>query len=312
MKLLCVLNCCGIRGLERVDLYVKHLQSLLAQDFDDFRVVVSGACSTRACKQVLNKHLGNRVSYNWTRRKLTVNICYNQTVRVCERYFGPFDAHVYLDSGIDVAPYPTMLRDMHDRMTQQRCAMVAARVSTDSGYEWAGIEPGNDGEFLMPVGKACNLHCQAFHRSLWDAYGDSLPDIFIGDTTESVLSFLCAGVNRRWLILGKPEVFHEHSMDGPSSGHERGCWNNPSKALLFPELGNVITLATKGQEYGLGYEECQSWVNHRPEKFTKDGNAKDERLVPFIRDNLFIGSRKLKMRDGVEFCYADMESEFVP
>jgi hypothetical protein len=321
MKLLVVFCTCGIRGIERIELYVKHVTHLLEQRHDDFRVAVSGACNTEPCKRVLKAKFGDKISYNWTHRKLTVNVCFNQTVRLMERRFGPFDAHVYVDSGIDVAPYPTMLQDMDQRMQgrhpdpalTRKCAMVAVRADNDQGFEFVGMSGNHEGDWIVPVGKACNLHCQAFHRSIFDAYGNVLPDIFVGDTTESTFSFLCAAVNRRWLILGKPEVHHEHSMDGPSSGHQRGGWNDPSKLLLFPDrCPHMEYVCAAGKPFGLGYEEChiprgnerQWWLIHDPSKFDKDGNALDERLLPFLRNNLYLQEHV--------FSYSAMESIFVP
>ena len=115
-KLLVILNCCGIRGCERMDLYVKHVESLLAQDFPSFDVAVSGACNTEACKRVLRHKLGDRVSYNWTNKKYTVGITFNQTVRTMEKAFGPYEAHVYVDSGIDVGVDKQLLHKMDNRM----------------------------------------------------------------------------------------------------------------------------------------------------------------------------------------------------
>ena len=45
-KMLVVYNTCGFSGRESVDWYIKCINSILEQDFEDFRVVVSSVGNT--------------------------------------------------------------------------------------------------------------------------------------------------------------------------------------------------------------------------------------------------------------------------
>ena len=51
--ILVVYNICGIRSTENIDYYIRAIQSILAQDFDRFDVVVSGCMSNSGTKEIL-------------------------------------------------------------------------------------------------------------------------------------------------------------------------------------------------------------------------------------------------------------------
>ena len=298
-KLLCVINLCGIRGRERFDRYIRHIHSLLRQDGDGFRVVVSGCCNTRICKKVMHDKLGSKVSYNWIDQVLPVFVTCNHTVEQCVDRWGAFDGYVYIDSGVDVGdgPWPheedertqvflnlwDRLETSHKDVPDRANAMVAVGVDEDTGYEWWGLRPPRGEDFVIPVGRTINLHRQAFSEELRQAYGRILPDVFASDTGESIFTFMTAAINRRFLLMGKPTVRHEHSMDGASVGF-RG------KPLTFKiEMDEFRRrIFEEGKQLGFGYEECQSIAPHDPSKYDADGNCTEPELKDWIRRNMFL------------------------
>jgi hypothetical protein len=332
-KLLCIFNVCGVRGLERLDRYVRHIESCLRQEGDGWRVVVSGCCSTRTCKSVLRQKLGNRVSFNWIDQVLPVFTTCNHTVDQCVQRWGAFDGYVYLDSGVDIGagPWPHeedervgVFRNLHQRirsevvamsnveisdggflhdvpcegMLHSQNAMVAVGVDEDTGYEWWGLRPPRGEDFVIPVGRTINLHSQAFSEDLRQAYGRILPDVFASDTGESIFTFMTAAIGRRFLLMGKPTVRHEHSMDGASVGF-RG------KPLTFKiEMDEFRRrIFDEGKRVGFGYELCQQVLPHDPSLYDSEGNCLTAGpLRAFIRDNMFLRPE--------EFSYESVKHTF--
>ena len=96
-----VINFCGLRGLERVDKYLQHTNSLLKQEHDSFRVVASGCLSTSHCKRILKEKLGDRVSYNWITARVPVGTSFNHSVLQAVKAFCPAEGYVFVDSGVD-------------------------------------------------------------------------------------------------------------------------------------------------------------------------------------------------------------------
>lgn len=300
-RLLVVFNVCGIRGLERLDKYVDNIEGLLAQNHKDFKVAVSGCLSTRQCQAVLNNRFKGRVALNWIHERWPVNVTFNHTVMKCLETYGVFDGVVYVDSGIAVqerttqapdgpeliAERKTLLSRMDAKMLQG-FAMVAAHVDEDNGFDWCRIAM-QDQDYVLPMGQSCNLHIQLFSKALVDAFdGKLLPDIFTGDTSESVFPFMCGVVGGGFCILRKPVIHHTHSMDGAHCGFRGRQW----PFVLFPDVTDMRYICDVGHPYGFGYEECQKFCVHDPAKYT-DGKANDDRLLPFMKQYLYLPTSKL-------------------
>ena len=122
--------------------------------------------------------------------------------------------------------------------------------------------------------------------------------------------FLAASVKTKWAIMKDVMVFHRHGMDGgtsflPHKDHwspEHGnTWNNllcGRNALDFVE--NEEALAA-----GLGYEECNNIMMHRPEAYDGEGYAKyPEKLQEQIMKWFFLTKEELD--------YDNISCDFIP
>jgi hypothetical protein len=288
--------------LERIDKYLVHISSLLAQDHDSFRVVVSGCLSTSHCKRILCEKLGSKVSYNWITARVPVGVSFNHSVLQAVKEFGPAEGYVYVDSGVDCG-FSGMLAKMDERRLEGH-AMVHVHVDEDTGFEWNGIHmPADGSDLVVPIGHSCNLHMQMFGHELLEAYGKLMPDVFASDTSESIFTFMCAAIRRKMMILGGPVIRHQSMMDGASSGFQRG------QVPFRPAVTNLKKLSDEGWHCGFGYEECSGVCLHDPAKYGHDGFLVSEDLrvglLNFIKTKMFL-------QEPHEYDYVDIEHEWTP
>lgn len=296
-KLLIVFNTCGIKR-ESPSLYVKHIKSILDQKNVDFHIAVSSCMNSEECIEYVTSLLGDKVSYNLIKNKLPISVTFNDTVDQCIKNIGEFENYMYIDSGIDFEQNTMAISDLMKIHESGPYSMTCARTDDDMGFDdWFGTDQlGNSifsrGDLVVPVGKAANLHAQIFSSEHLKAYKKILPDIFAGQCMESVFSFMCAAINKKWIISSNIIVKHITGMDGPSSGFspaefvmERSMprWNH-----LFRTSESIVDIIGRGIEYGMGYEENQSIVMHNDDQYDENGFCKNNKLSSFIRDNLYL------------------------
>lgn len=304
--LLAVYNTCGISGEENISYYKKAIAGLLDQSKKNMRVVVSGCLNNKKTKQDLKNTFGNLISYSFIDERLPVNVTFNKTVQESVKNFGRFKGYLYLDSGIDLSHDNIAVEHLFYLHTNGNYGMTASRTDTDAGtfvwfnegkhsYDESGQEKlFQKNHLVIPVGKALNLHCQIFDDSIFDNFNQKLmPDIFASHCTESTFSYLCAAIDKKFIVHKDVIAKHLTSMDGPSSGFNPELNGFPSWAHSFkmPSPETMINLIKNPEaiECGFGYEECRNVLKHNPEKYSKDGRCLDpDRLKKFINENLFL------------------------
>ena len=102
-KLLVVFNTCGLKGYNHNNHYIEHLNSVLQQDFDDFKVVVSECKTNPQHRNELEKTLDTadrKLFYHYIDDLHTVNVTFNKAVKSMVSLLGEFDGYLYLDSGV--------------------------------------------------------------------------------------------------------------------------------------------------------------------------------------------------------------------
>ena len=305
MKLLAVLNICGISGRQNTSYYVDTIRSLLMQSSymeKNLHIAVSSCASLPETRLNLERSFGQYVTFNWIPGRYPLGVTFNDTVDQCVKHFGAFDGYLYIDSGVSLWGQWDLVKFMADWHRESKAAISAVMTSNDTGFEWWGI-PYEPGVYTLPVGRAFNMHFQIFDEEWRKAYGRILPDLFASDTSESVFTFMAAGIKKKVQIHRSVSVLHCHSMDGASSGF-RG-------KIVFPGVPGQKTLDqiyAEGRELGFGYEECspeKKWM-HDPGKFTAD--TQEALDAPALRD--FI-AHELYVHPPI-FDYNHIHREFVP
>lgn len=305
-KLLIVYNTCGIRQNENLGYYIRALNSLLDQSENDHQIVISGCLHREEIKTKIKTAFGNRIAYSFTNQKLPVNVTFNKTVQKAVEKFGNFKGYLFIDSGINFSHDKNAIKNLFHTHCSGDYAMTASRTNTDAGtFLWFNEgknyedESGQDvlfqnGDLEIPIGKTINLHCQIFDNSIYENFDRKLiPDIFASHCTESVFSYLCAAVNKKFVVTKDVIADHLVGMDGPSSGFRPEI--NPFPAwqhtFLAPSPDTILKIISdpEASESVFGYEECHNILPHNKEKYTEEGKCIDrQRLKNFIKENLFL------------------------
>lgn len=292
-KLLVVYNTCGFSGREHVDWYIECINNILNQDFEDYKVVISSCGNTIPVIKKLVQTFGNKVAYNFINERITVNASFNHTVQKCVDAFGEFEGYLYVDSGINFQDNKDVLKGAYKLFKDSNYGMVTVQASNDNGFsQWIDVDGFVEKEdFVIPVGRACNLHTQIFSNEIFRAFDNKIiPDIFVAYCTESIFSFLCAAVSQRWVIMKDVILEHLKSIDGATCGFDHTGVKGDNKNNLFANLDIYeICKDPEAWESGFGYEEMQGVFFHDREKYDKNGMVVDpDRLKEFIRTRMFL------------------------
>ena len=189
-KYLVVFNTCEI-NVPNLEWYIECIDNLLDTDYDNFDLAISGCMLTDNTKKVLLEKYKNKAFFNFIDCRLPVNITFNHTVNKIVEKVGRYDGYVYFDSGVNIGEDKHYLKEIDDRFSTGKYEMVSMQTDTDTGFWIFGLHGYfYDHDYVVPVGKACNLHVTCFGDKLLKQYNKILPDIFLAYCTESVFSFI--------------------------------------------------------------------------------------------------------------------------
>jgi len=313
-KFLIVYNICEI-SKTNLDWYIKCLDNLLKINYKKFHILVSGCRVSKNTKIELYNRYKNKISFYYTEHYLPVNITFNKAVLEAVKNYGEFDGYIYIDSGVDIEDKTDILLQINERFKTQEYGMVSIQTENDHGHWWFLSEEQlkkdeyiRDNDFIIPIGKCVHLHFQCFHNNLLKEFGKILPDIFVAYCTESTLSFLNAAIKKRWIHLKDIILSHKKSTDGATCCFDEGLWGSkigrPIGAHRGPrglewnnlyggyDINNILS-NPEASETGFGYEELNKILIHDNTKFTPEGYALSNKLLPFLKNNLFLSHDQL-------------------
>jgi len=312
-KILAVYNTCGIKG-DNTEWYVKSIDSLLKQGFGEQKIVLSSCLNSPECFKKIYETFGNKISYCYHGDPHTVNVTFNKTVQECVKHFGEFEGYLYVDSGV-IFDSPHVVQRAYDLYKSGPHAFVSVQVDTDTGFDQIGLEHEakdaiqiKENDFVVPLGTACNLHSQIFSNQAYTTFDNKLmPDVFKAYCTESTFSFLCAALQKKWVILKDLVVHHKKGVDGASASvpHWSPVYNNPWNNLLCGRNALDFINDREAIEAGLGYEECNKVMLHDPTKYDDNGYSKNpQKLIEMIKKHFFLTKEELD--------YDTMRCRFIP
>tara|TARA_R110000737_G_scaffold77013_2_gene107923 strand:- start:166 stop:1119 length:954 start_codon:yes stop_codon:yes gene_type:complete len=301
-KILVVYNTCGIKG-DNTDWYIKCINSLLSQDFQDYKVVLSSCLNSPECFKKIYETFGNKISYCYHAEPHTINITFNKAVQECVREFGEFESYLYIDSGCTFGDQKNVLTESYKNFKTNDYGMLSVQVDTDTGLDQVGLKHETnhiqirEKNLIVPLGKACNAHVILYSNDFLKNFNNKLwPDIFAAYCTESTFTFLCSAIKKKWAILKNIEIEHQKSIDGASLSlpHWSTVHHNPWNNLLCDRDARDFINDPEAIEAGLGYEECNEIMIHDSTKYDENDNPKEpDSLIRMINKYFFLSKEEL-------------------
>lgn len=280
--------------------YANCIKSILDSDISsNYKIVISSCRNSDETRQNLINYFGDKISYVFINKGLTVNITFNKTVREMVKLHGEFTNYLYVDSGVDFLENKQAIQSALNLMKCNEYAMLSFQVENDNALTNVGIKdfPLKGRNHIVPLGSACNGHAEIFSNEIFKAYNRKLiPDVFSAYCTESVYSFLCAGVMKKWVILGDYVLRHAKGVDGASSSspHTSPRFHNTWNNLMCGRDAQIFINDPEAIECGLGYEECNNIMLHNKNSYFKDYVPKNpEKLKEIINKYLFLSDLEL-------------------
>ena len=314
-KILIVYNTCGIH-CDNTEWYIECLHSLINQDLDGCRVVLSSCLNSAKCIRQIKSVFGDRISYSLHSEPHTVNITLNKAVRSAVQEFGEFEGYLYVDSGCTFQDQTSLLSKTYEMFKSGDYGIITMQADSDEALQaldpkfvYQSKEIQITGEhYIIPPGYGINSHVNLYSNKLFKTFNNKLcPDVFAAFCTESVFSFLCAATRSRWAIMADYQVHHRHSLDGASSSknHWSTLHNNTWNNLLYGRNALDFIHDEEALAAGMGYEECNNIMNHDPEAYNSNDEAVDpERLAKTLNKYVYLSDEELD--------YSSMKSLFWP
>lgn len=283
MKILSIYNTCGIHR-DNTQWYIKCIESILQQNTDniDHKIVISSCLNSDICLNVLRAVFKDKVYIISYKDRYTVNVTFNKSIQTMSEKYGLFDGYLYIDSGV-LMTGNSVLQELNKRLIDQLYSMITVQIDKDAAYNFMDpllkyesneVQIKNN-DFIVPLGKANNLHIQLFSKELYQSFNKRIiPDIFAAYCTESTFPFLNAAVNKKWIIMKDIMCHHFPSIDGPSSSQPHfsqiygNAWNN----LLYNRNALDFINDPDAIKYGLGYEECNNIMIHNKNAYDDNNN----------------------------------------
>jgi hypothetical protein len=280
--------------------YIHSINSILDQDFKDFRLCYSGFCNTENTKKVIQDTYGDRISYLFVdEAPMPVNVTANLAINKCVEKFGEFEAYIYCDSGVNLTGQTSVLTQFYEAFKLGCYGLITCNFSEDSGHGFWGLNINNS-RTIIPVGKTVNLHMMLFDNLIRQKFGNVINDVHGSYCSESVFGSLAYSINKHYLILGDITLQHCHSLDFGSSSLE-----NTRKEILqkdgvswshmFKTKKTIYDIINNPEmwECGAFYEVVQNVALPNMNCY-ENGLCKDpERLARFVKDNWFLKDTEL-------------------
>jgi hypothetical protein len=306
MKILTVYNTAGISGKENIDWYIQCIKSIYNQKNVEQKIIVSSCLNNDNTIKSL-KHNFSDLEIVRFNHKFTVNMTFNKATKVMIDKYGKFDAYMYIDSGVLITD-ENALSNAISVMENNKCAMTALQTDTDTGYQYFGPQFKLDSstpqiinnDFIIPFGTGVNLHAQLFSHEIYDTYNNIIPDVFVAYCTESTFPFICASINKKWMIVKDTILIHKRSVDGASSGqvHVSKKYMNPWNNLFANRNAEQFIFDEEAVQSGLGYEECNKIMLHKKEAYHEDYKPKNpELLSKKIKQYFYLNEKELNYID---------------
>lgn len=306
-KILVVFNICGINQCH-VDIWVRNILNIINQDYPNFDLAISGCSIPKGQQHNIANKLSSiktkKIIYNYIEEILPVNVTFNHTCWVATQKDPTYEGYLYVASDINFGTNQKVISHLVKTHFSSNSGITSAVVDNDSGldrwFDKSFIEKLQNSNVEVPIGKTLNLHTFLFDKKLYNKFNKKIiPDIFASYCTESTFSFLCASIDKKFVIHNTKEILLKHmeQLDGRSAGfgpEEKRGWEH-----LFKSKKSVQDrlMTEEAFEVGFGYEELQNIFPHNKKMYVDNQHVCPEKLLDFLRTALFLSKDEFNYKN---------------
>jgi len=256
VDLLVVLNIFGHHKNEKrqIESYKESLKGIFRQienaKENTFRVVVAACMVSDACIAELKEEYGEEIHIFRYADRYTCQVTSNSVIlKSIEHFDEEYEGYLYYSSGIYFAEdsvhtqtvqlidergmqiparvrvgNPKIFENIVEKLKTGKYGIIQLQANLDHGYHFLGHGPyewSNRIDFMqdydIPMGNHANFHIAAIHKSLKDFYGKPISDIHGFCGMESTLSYCCAALKKKYILMGDSIVTHHQKFDNDFS-----------------------------------------------------------------------------------------------
>ena len=176
-----------------------------------------------------------------------------------------------------------------DTFNDESLAIVSGLVNYDHcpffypHYTQRSVDPQ-----IIQLGENVNLHFMVFSRYFLERYNYKYPDIFSGYGTESILTFLCEAIQKKWVTFNVACITNHKTKSAITKKKKKGVFGRGYG--IYNQLRTFREVLEPGLSKGIGFE---TWRSHK--------------FSPRIGEGLMLKLRELRKRGSRPDFWADFD-----
>ena len=334
--LLIIFNIFGVQSDQdnQVNNYIKSLEQLFwlieSSNNANIRVVVGANLVTNYCIERLKSAFVDKITIFKFNSRYTCQMVTNKAVLASMNYFKEeYESFFYLSSGLTFPKKNDLFDIIIAKMKTKKFGILQIQVNDDHGYHFIGkgefgwVDIDFTQDYNIPPGNHANFHAAVIHKDMQEFYGLSVTDIHGKCGMESVLSYCCAALRKKYTLLGNYCLIHDRASDAITAANPK---NLPPSEFVFEDSNGFNFIPCRTQMFnrdktaiarddealscGIGYypgplsNNEPDWngviLKHNPDKFDDYYYSLDDNMK-FIAKKYFYSSKAELDYDQIKF-----------
>ena len=264
--------------------------------YGNVRVVVSSVLNNQKYVDELINTFGDKITvikydYRWP-----LQVTFNKTIQTTINNFKEeYNGYLYVSAGINFPEIEDLFPRMIEKNNSGEYGMIHLDIDHDHGHENLNEDPTHQStldlskDYIIPIKQFCHFVVILINKSIKDFYGVAVSDVYGKCGMESSLSFTCAAIRKKYILMGNSKCYHIYHADSQPTDEflNGGKYFEINCGLLWGRTHDTFINDIEGIESGLGHypgpfiQEAiweYFYLPPKMEKFDENYLSIDERL----------------------------------
>ena len=264
--------------------------------YDNVRVVVSSVLNNQKYVDELINTFGDKITVVTYDYRWPLQVTFNKTIQTTINNFKEeYNGYLYVSAGINFPEIEDLFPRMIEKNNSGEYGMIHLDVDYDHGHENLNEDPTYQStldlskDYTIPIKQFCHFVVILINKSIKDFYGVAVSDVYGKCGMEASLSFTCAAIRKKYILMGNSKCYHIYHADSQPTDEflNGGRYFEINCGLLWGRTHDIFTNDVEGIDSGLGHypgpyikEAIWKYFNLPPkmEKFDENYLSIDERL----------------------------------